>query len=52
MLNSALDVGTILERPWLWVAPGAMIAVAVLSINFIGDGLRDALEPRGSTTRR
>jgi peptide/nickel transport system permease protein len=26
--------------------PGVMIALAVLSINFIGDGLRDALDPR------
>ena len=38
---------TILEgMPWLWIAPGLMIALAVLSINFIGDGLRDALDPR------
>ncbi len=40
---------TILEgMPWLWLAPGLMIALAVLSINFIGDGLRDALDPRSS----
>ncbi len=38
----------ILERmPWLWVPPGLAIMLAVLSINFIGDGLRDALDPRG-----
>lgn len=40
---------TILEgMPWLWLAPGLMIALAVLSINFIGDGLRDALDPRST----
>ncbi len=40
---------TILEgMPWLWMAPGLMIALAVLSINFIGDGLRDALDPRST----
>ncbi len=40
---------TILEgMPWLWIAPGLMIALAVLSINFIGDGLRDALDPRSN----
>ncbi len=40
---------TILEgAPWLWIAPGLMIALAVLSINFIGDGLRDALDPRST----
>ena len=38
---------TILERmPWLWVPPGVAIMLSVLSINFIGDGLRDALDPR------
>jgi peptide/nickel transport system permease protein len=32
--------------PWVWVFPGALIILTVLSINFIGDGLRDALDPR------
>ena len=31
---------------WLWLFPGLMITLIVLSINFIGDGLRDALDPR------
>jgi peptide/nickel transport system permease protein len=30
---------------WLWVFPGFLIALTVLSINFLGDGLRDALDP-------
>jgi len=30
---------------WLWVFPGLLIALTVLSINFLGDGLRDALDP-------
>jgi len=30
---------------WLWFFPGALIALTVLSINFLGDGLRDALDP-------
>jgi peptide/nickel transport system permease protein len=38
---------TVIERmPWLWVPPGALIFVSVLAINFVGDGLRDALDPR------
>lgn len=46
MLHDAQTM-TILERmPWMWVPPGVMIVLAVLSINFIGDGLRDALDPR------
>ena len=52
MLNSAIDVGTIVEKPWVWLAPAAAIAITVLAINFIGDGLRDALDPRGSVNRR
>ncbi len=32
--------------PWLAVLPGAMITVTVLGFNFLGDGLRDALDPR------
>jgi peptide/nickel transport system permease protein len=31
---------------WMWMFPGAFITLTVLSINFIGDGLRDALDPR------
>jgi len=30
---------------WLWFFPGGLIALTVLSINFLGDGLRDALDP-------
>ncbi len=32
--------------PWLWIFPGLLIVLTVLSINFVGDGLRDALDPR------
>ena len=35
--------------PWLWFFPGAFILLTVLSINFLGDGLRDALDPRSRT---
>jgi peptide/nickel transport system permease protein len=31
--------------PWLWIFPGLLILFTVLSINFLGDGLRDALDP-------
>ena len=34
------------EAPWLWIFPGLLIVLTVLSINFVGDGLRDALDPR------
>ena len=32
--------------PWTWIPPAVAIALVVLAINFIGDGLRDALDPR------
>jgi len=44
MLNHATtDMG---KAPWLAIFPGFFIFLAVMSINFIGDGLRDALDPR------
>ncbi len=33
-------------RPWMWFFPGMLIVLTVLGINFVGDGLRDALDPR------
>lgn len=34
------------SAPWLWFFPGLLILLTVLSINFLGDGMRDALDPR------
>ncbi len=46
MLRDAQSLNILESMPWMWLPPGLMIALAVLSINFIGDGLRDALDPR------
>jgi len=46
MLNGAQSITILEQMPWLWIPPGVMIVLAVLSINFVGDGLRDALDPR------
>lgn len=46
MLNEANNLATLTSRPWQWVPAGACIFLAVLSINFIGDGLRDALDAK------
>lgn len=46
MLNDAQNLTKLQIMPWLWVPPGIAIAVTVLAINFIGDGLRDALDPK------
>jgi peptide/nickel transport system permease protein len=45
MLTDAQSLTILESMPWLWIPPGVMIALAVLSINFIGDGLRDAYDP-------
>ena len=45
MLNSAQRF--LSQAPWLAVFPGLAIFLAVLSFNLVGDGLRDALDPRG-----
>ena len=34
------------SRPWVAIAPGIMIVLTVLSLNVLGDGIRDALDPR------
>jgi peptide/nickel transport system permease protein len=36
------------EAPWLWIFPGILVILTVMSINFVGDGLRDALDPRST----
>jgi peptide/nickel transport system permease protein len=46
MINAAQSPTVLIDTPWLWISPGIAIALTVLSVNFIGDGLRDALNPR------
>jgi peptide/nickel transport system permease protein len=46
MINEAQQLNIIENKPWLWISPGLMITLSVLAINFIGDGIRDALDPR------
>jgi peptide/nickel transport system permease protein len=50
MINQARAPSVLHDIPWLWIPPGIVIAVTVLAVNFVGDGLRDALDPR--STRR
>jgi peptide/nickel transport system permease protein len=46
MLTDAQSLTILESMPWLWLPPGLAIAITVMAINFIGDGLRDALDPR------
>ena len=43
MLEGAYNY--VATAPWLWIFPGLLIVLTVLSINFVGDGLRDAVDP-------
>ena len=45
MVNAGAE--TMLTQPWLVWFPGLMILVTVLAVNYLGDGLRDALDPTG-----
>lgn len=46
MISSSTDPVTMASYPALWVPAGILIVVAVLGFNFVGDGLRDAMDPK------
>jgi peptide/nickel transport system permease protein len=46
MINEARAPSVLHDVPWLWLPAGIVIAVTVLAVNFVGDGLRDALDPK------
>ena len=46
MLNASRSVKIITNCWWAWVIPGACISLFVMATNFLGDGLRDILDPR------
>ena len=46
MLLVARNVSVLEGEPWQWLPAGGAIVLAVLAVNFIGDGLRDAFDPR------
>ena len=46
MISSSTDPVTMSSYPALWVPAGLLIVIAVLGFNFVGDGLRDAMDPK------
>ena len=48
ILSDAQSLTVLETMPWLWIPPGLLITLTVLAINFVGDGLRDGLDPRTS----
>ena len=47
MLYDAQSITVLSQKLWIWLPPGIMIVVLVVSINFVGDALRDAFDPSG-----
>lgn len=45
MLGDAQSLTILSKKPWLWIPAGLVIVVLVICINFMGDGLRDAVDP-------
>ena len=49
MMNAAQSPVVLERYTWQWMAPGGLLLLTVLAINFVGDGLRDAFDPRADT---
>ncbi|MCR2823085.1 oligopeptide ABC transporter permease [Lederbergia panacisoli] len=47
MLQDAQSITVLIKAPWYPTFPGVLILITVLCFNFVGDGLRDALDPKG-----
>lgn len=45
ILNAAQDLRVLQNNWWIWLPVGSVISLFVLSVNFIGDGLRDSADP-------
>lgn len=46
ILEGAESLSVLTDKPWLWVPAGVVIILLVVCINFVGDALRDAFDPR------
>lgn len=46
MVSSVKDNVVMRKCPWIWISPGVLILLTVLAFNFVGDGLRDAYDPK------
>ena len=46
IMYAAQSITILSKKPWMWIPPGVALLLTVLSFNFFGDGLRDALDPK------
>ena len=45
ILNAAQDMFTLQNNWWMWLPTGIVVSLFVMSINFMGDGIRDTTDP-------
>ena len=48
LLGDAQSLTTLTNQPWMWVPAGVVIILLVMCINFVGDALRDAIDPKNA----
>ena len=46
IIYQAQNVVTLTKYPWIWIPAGICLVVTIISINFVGEGIRDALDPK------
>lgn len=46
IIYAAQNLMVLTARPWVWIPPGLCIILVVVGFNFIGEGVRDALDPK------
>lgn len=46
MIRDAQTISTLMYRPWMWIPAGIVLVITVVCINYVGDGLRAALDPK------
>lgn len=48
LIQHAASISVFVGKPWVWVPPGFLIVATVLALQAVGDGLRDAMDPKRS----
>ncbi|WP_022871696.1 ABC transporter permease [Nesterenkonia alba] len=51
LLQEAQNIRSVITAPWLLIVPSTAVVIATLSLNFLGDGLRDAADPYGGAVK-
>jgi len=46
IINSAKSIVVLSQRPWIWIPPGILLMLTVVCVNLVGEGIRDALDPK------